>query len=259
MTHPSPRGVGGLVSSVLLPAVVAVDLNCNPIPGIPAVVQVIAVPGIIDIDIVVVVPIGCPVLWPRVKNAEPKAPVLKGGIPAKNHQRLAVDAERVTDAKITTEVVIWNPVAGVASALLPGAMFRLPVGCAMLLPNALALQPAAHVALVLRVGQPVAAPVPGPAVAAGRAAAVVWPDPAVAAGRAVAVVWLGPAAVAAGRAAAVWLVLLLLLLAALCLLLSLLLRCLLAALLLLSGLVLLLLLLLRLPAAEPAVAAGACC
>jgi hypothetical protein len=37
------------------------------------------------------------------------------------------------------ETVIWNSVATVATALLPSAVLRLPVGCAMFLPDALPL------------------------------------------------------------------------------------------------------------------------
>jgi hypothetical protein len=52
---------------------------------IPTVVEVIAAAVIVDINVVVVIPTGSPVLWPGVKDAEPEAPVLKAGIPAKHH------------------------------------------------------------------------------------------------------------------------------------------------------------------------------
>ena len=48
-----------------------------------------------------------------------------------------MDAERVTRTKVATETVIWNAVAVVAAALLPGAVLGLPARCAMLLPGGL--------------------------------------------------------------------------------------------------------------------------
>jgi len=65
--------------------VAQVDLNCNPILRISTVVQVIAITSIIYVHVIPIVPISRPILWPRVKKAEPKPPVLKGGIPAKNY------------------------------------------------------------------------------------------------------------------------------------------------------------------------------
>ena len=112
------------------------DADCNSNPGIPAVVQVIAVPEVVDIHIIVVIPVVSPVFWPRVNDTEPKATVLKSGISANNYQREAVDAEPVTRTKVTTETDFRNVVAVVAATLLPGAVFGLPATCAMLLPHA---------------------------------------------------------------------------------------------------------------------------
>jgi len=99
------------------------------------VVQVIAVPEIIDIHIIVLVPVVAPVFWPGVNDTEPKAAVLEAGIPANNCQREAVDAEPVILTKVTPITVPRNTIAFVAAALLPGAVLGLPATCAMLLPN----------------------------------------------------------------------------------------------------------------------------
>jgi len=115
--------------------VARVDLNRDPIAGIPAVVQVVAIAGIIHVQVVAVIPSSRPVLWPGVKDAEPKAPELKGGISANDYQRLVVDAKGVTRTEIAAELVVWNSVTNVAAALPPGAVFRLPPNRAMLLPD----------------------------------------------------------------------------------------------------------------------------
>ena len=114
---------------------VHIDGDCDPIPGVPAVVQVIAVFGVNDIHIIVVVPIVRPVLWPWVHETEPKAAVLEPRIPAIQLHRVPVDAEPVIRTKVAPITVIWNTVAAVAATLLPVTVLRLPVTCAMLLPH----------------------------------------------------------------------------------------------------------------------------
>ena len=51
----------------------------------------------------------------------------------------SVDAESVILAVVASEAVIWNTVAGVTAALLPGAVLRLPVVRAVALPGYLLL------------------------------------------------------------------------------------------------------------------------
>src|ERR1700686_2980451 len=91
--------------------------DCDSIPGIPTVVHVIAVPRIVDIHIIVVIPVVRPVFRPRVKDAEPKPAVLEGGIPANHYHRVTVDAERVIRAEVTSITVLRNAVAVVAATL----------------------------------------------------------------------------------------------------------------------------------------------
>ena len=116
-------------------ALVYVDGDCDPVPGVPAVVQVIAVFGVNDIHVIVVVPIVRPVLWPWVHETEPKAAVLEARVPSIQLHRVPVDAEPVIRTKVATITVIWNTVAVVAATLLPVTVLGLPVTCAMLLPH----------------------------------------------------------------------------------------------------------------------------
>ena len=129
--EPPPTGAAGVRKK---PSV-HIYGDCDPIPGVPAVVQVIAVFGVNDIDIIVVVPIVCPILWPWVHETEPKASVLEPRIPAIQLHRVPVDAEPVIRPKAATIVGIWNAVAGITATLPPIAVLGLPVTCAMLLPH----------------------------------------------------------------------------------------------------------------------------
>src|ERR1039457_1879120 len=123
-----------LITSALEP-LVHVDGDCDSIPRIPTVVQVIAVPRVVDIYIIVVIPSVRPVFWPRIHETEPKAAVLESGIPAIHLYRVPVDAEPVVRTKVATIMVFRNAVAVVAATLLPVAVLGLPVACTMLLPH----------------------------------------------------------------------------------------------------------------------------
>ena len=116
------------------------DANCNPrAVGIPAVVQVIPIAGVCDVDIVGLVPVPTPIFRIRINHTEPIATVLEARIPAHHHEGFVVDAERMTLAIVAAVIVVRNAVAVVAAALLPIAVFRLPVLSAMLLPGSLLL------------------------------------------------------------------------------------------------------------------------
>src|SRR4029077_18905564 len=77
-----------------------------------------------------------PVFGIRINHSEPIAAILETRIPANLQKREAVDAERVTRSIVAAEVGVRNPVAAVTAALLPGAVFGVPVACSTVLPIA---------------------------------------------------------------------------------------------------------------------------
>jgi len=93
---------------------------------IPAVVHVIAVIGVDNIDIVVVVPVISPVFRPGVNRTDPIALVLKAGISTHNQERKAGDAELVILTKVSTITVVRNAIAVVAPPLLPCTVVGVP-------------------------------------------------------------------------------------------------------------------------------------
>jgi len=95
--------------------------------GVPAVVHVIPVVHVCDIDIVIVVPIVSPVFGPRVNGTDPVAFVLEAGIPADNLEGQAADSEAMVWSKVSTVTVIRNAVTVVPAALLPRAVVGVPV------------------------------------------------------------------------------------------------------------------------------------
>ena len=103
------------------------DTDCNSCRRKPAVVQVITVIDIADIHVIIVVPVVAPVVWPRVKGTDPIALVLEARVSADNQKGEADDPESVARPKVSAETVVRNAIAVVATALLPGAVVRLPV------------------------------------------------------------------------------------------------------------------------------------
>jgi hypothetical protein len=103
------------------------DVDRNSLAGIAAVVQVIAIVHIGDVDIVVVVPVIAPGFGPGVNCADPVTLVLEAGVSADHQEGKAVDAESVAGAKVSVVPVVGNAIAAVATALLPGAVVGLPV------------------------------------------------------------------------------------------------------------------------------------
>jgi len=109
--------------------------DCDPIHGVPPVVQVIAIFRVNDIDIIVFVPVVRPVLWPWVHETEPKTGVPEARVPAIYFDRVCVDAEPVIRTKVAAIVLIRNAVAAVTTTFPPVAVFGPPVTGAMLLPH----------------------------------------------------------------------------------------------------------------------------
>ena len=69
------------------------DIDCYADVGIPAVVQVIAVIDVVDIDFVVVIPVISPGNRPWIHGTEPITLILESRISAYNQERPAVDTE----------------------------------------------------------------------------------------------------------------------------------------------------------------------
>jgi hypothetical protein len=118
---------------------VQVEADGNAIAGMSAVVQIVSVAVVVHVHVIAVVPIVCPVLWPRVNQTEPIATVLEAAMPANIHHGESVDPELVILAIVATETIIRNAVAVVTAALLPGAVLRLPAMCTITLPSNLLL------------------------------------------------------------------------------------------------------------------------
>jgi hypothetical protein len=98
------------------------DADRNPHAGIVAVVHVVAVVSISDVDVVIVVPVVRPVLRPRVEKRNPITLVLESGVPVINRKGEAVEPKPVLRAEIAAIAVLGNPIAAIATALLPGAV-----------------------------------------------------------------------------------------------------------------------------------------
>ena len=112
------------------------DIDRDADVGIPAVIQVVAIVDVEDIDIVVVVPVISPRFRPWVDFTKPITLVLEAWEPADYQEGEAGDAEAVIPAKVSPEAVVGDAVAAISATLLPSAMVGLPVLRAMLLPCA---------------------------------------------------------------------------------------------------------------------------
>jgi hypothetical protein len=104
--------------------------------GIPAVVQVIPVFDVHDVNVICFVPVGSPEFRIRINDTEPIATVLETWKTANLHKGEAVNAERVDRAIVAGEIYVRNPVAVIAAALLPCAMLGIKAAGAALLPFA---------------------------------------------------------------------------------------------------------------------------
>jgi len=125
------------------------DVDRNSLGGIPAVVHVVAIVDVVDIDVVVVVPVISPGLRPGVNSADPITLVLEAWVSAYDQEREGIDAEAVARPKVSAVAVVRNAIATVAPTLLPGAMIGLPVFRSMLPPGALPEAPLLRAASTL--------------------------------------------------------------------------------------------------------------
>jgi hypothetical protein len=126
------------------------DADCNPgAAGIPAVVQVIPVVHIVNVNIIGLIPIGSPVFRIGIHGAHPIAAVLKARKTSYEQEGQIEDVEGMLPAIVCAEVVVRNTISVVAAALLPIAMLGLEAACAMLFPGPMLLA-FLRVALFLR-------------------------------------------------------------------------------------------------------------
>jgi hypothetical protein len=94
------------------------DADCNFYAGIVAVVHVVAVAPISDVDVIVVVPVIRPVFRPRIEKRNPVTLVLESGVSTINHKRETVDPKPMLRTEIGAIAVLGNTVAVVAAALV---------------------------------------------------------------------------------------------------------------------------------------------
>src|SRR5579872_4457483 len=101
------------------------DGDRDPDAGVVAVIQVIPV-GVIEIDIVGLIPRRGPRFRPWIDERNPVAVVLETRIASYKEQRKAADPEEMVGAEIEFEAIVGNPVPVIAAALLPGAVVSVP-------------------------------------------------------------------------------------------------------------------------------------
>ena len=94
--------------------------------GIPAVVQVVAVVGVGDVHVVVVIPVIAPVFRPWVNKTYPIALILEAWVPTNDQEGQAIDAEPMVTTKVSAVTVVRDTVAVISATLLPVAVVRVP-------------------------------------------------------------------------------------------------------------------------------------
>jgi hypothetical protein len=110
------------------------DRNRKSGTRVSAVVKVVPV-VIVDINVIGVVPVVCPVFWPGIQEQKRKASVREARI-AHVKRGKAAQPEVVLASKIKTEGGLRNLVAAIASTLHPGAMLAFPLPSTTLPPCA---------------------------------------------------------------------------------------------------------------------------
>src|SRR5581483_9905626 len=110
------------------------DFDRQRVVGVTRIDEVVTAVHPRDVDGIGVEPVTRPVIRPRIQELEPIALILEARVPAGVFKRQAVDPEAVSVAEVGAIPVVGNAVTTVSAALLPTAVFRLPVLRAMLLP-----------------------------------------------------------------------------------------------------------------------------
>lgn len=109
----------------------------------PAVVKVVPI-VIVDVDVIGIVPVLCPVFRPGIHEQERKAAVREARIPHVDRGAV-VNPEPVLTPEMEIEAGLRNVVTAVASTLRPGAMLAFPPLSTILLPCTMFLPAAALV------------------------------------------------------------------------------------------------------------------
>ena len=99
------------------------------------VAEVVAVVHVINVNVIGLIPVRCPGFRPRINNREPEAAVLEARASVDDDHGRAVHAEIVSPAKMLAEPVLWNAIAHVTSAVVPGAVFTFPMPSTLARPD----------------------------------------------------------------------------------------------------------------------------
>ena len=110
------------------------DADCNTYAGMPAVIQVVAVIVIDNINVVGVIPIGRPITRIWIDHTEPVATILEARISTDYQEGKSANAEAMSHSKVATETIVRNAKTVVSAPLLPAAVIGLPVASTVLLP-----------------------------------------------------------------------------------------------------------------------------
>ena len=97
--------------------------------------EVVPVIYVVNVNVVGLIPVRCPGFRPRINNREPEAAVLEARASVDDDHGRAVNAEIVPTAKMLAEPVLWNAIACIASAVVPGAVFTFPVPSTLTRPD----------------------------------------------------------------------------------------------------------------------------
>ena len=103
------------------------DADGNAYAWMPAVVHVVPIVPVDNIDVVSLIPVVGPGVGPGIDHGEPIATVLEARKSANHHVRLVVDYEPVARTKVSVVTVVRDTVAVVTAALLPVAVIGVPV------------------------------------------------------------------------------------------------------------------------------------
>ncbi len=103
------------------------NTNGDTYVRISGVVHVVPVVLVDDINIVGLIPVVCPRVWPGIDHTEPIASVLKARESTHHHVRLVVDDEPIAWAEVAVVAVLRDAVSVIAATLLPVAVVGLPV------------------------------------------------------------------------------------------------------------------------------------